>query len=272
MPPRSQDESRPHFHFHGHGHAFSAQFTRPFHEQIDVLAGAALPPTGGHGSSSVENFRFRQFISFKRGYTHVSGGYQSEDESNNTLVTSVIEGLNMMDVLTADRIVCRLYSKHKKDEREGKITMHGSKFENLSICGVPVDIKLDFDLFEGIKTYEDAQKAFKSKSNSKSDDKFKRLVKDPLRSGTSLPAPECNGAFLCSLVLEGGIKTEAPGVKPSGHSLYVPGFGRVFFAETVLSHGTRTLTMLRFELGSTTSGGGSAASATSNGRQFPPTG
>src|SRR5215467_9044722 len=154
MPSRSPDESRPHFHYHGYGHVFSAQFTRPFHEQIDVLAGAALPPTGGHGSSSSENFRFRQFISFKRGYTHVSGGYQSDDKTNNTLVTSVIEGLNMMDVLTADRIVCRLYSKHAEDAPEGNITMHGSKFENLSICGVPANISLDFALFEGIQTYE----------------------------------------------------------------------------------------------------------------------
>jgi hypothetical protein len=266
MPPKSLDESRPHFHYHAYGHAFSAQFTRPFHEQIDVVAGQALPPTGGHGSSRVENFRFREFISFKRAYTHVSGAFQHEDKSNNTLVTSVIEGLNMMDVLTADRIVCRLYSKHPKDAPEGRITMHGSKFENLSICGVPVDVNLDFPLFEGIQTYEEAQKAFKS------NDKFKRLAKDPLQSGTSLAEQKSNGLFLCSLVEGGGIQTNAPGVKPSGHALHVPGFGRVFFAETMISHGTRTLTMLRFELGSTTAGGGSAVAATSNGRQWPPTG
>jgi hypothetical protein len=266
MAPRSPDQSRRHFHYHGCGHAFSAQFTRPFHEQVDVQAGAALPPTGGHGSSSVENFRFRQFISFKRAYTHVSGGYQSGDNSNNTLVTSVVEGLNMMDVLTADRIVCRLYSKHPPDDPEGNITMHGSNFENLSICGVPVNINLDFGLFEGIQTFAHAQKAFKS------NDKFKRLASDPLQTGKALPEQKSHGAFLCSLVEGGGIQTKAPGVKPSSHSIYVPGFGRVFFGEMVISHGTRTLTMLRFELGSTTQAGGSGASATSNGKNWPPTG
>jgi hypothetical protein len=262
----SDSEVVPHFHYHAFAHAFSAQFTRPFHEQIDVIAASALAPTGGHGHASHENFRFRQFISFKRAYTHVSGGYQKEDKSNNTLVTSVIEGLNMMDILTADRIVCRLYSKHAKNAPEGQITMHGSKFENLAICGEAVSIKLDFPLFEDLPTFEKAQAAFKT------NDKFKKIVSDPLQTGEALTEPKCNGAFLCSLVEGGSIQTKAPGVKISGHSIYVPGFGRAFFAETFMSHGTRTLTMLRFELGSTTSGGGSAASATSNGRQFPPTG
>jgi hypothetical protein len=268
MPAKSPDsaEGPSHFHYRACAHAFAAQFTRPFHEQIDVIAASALPPTGGHGHASHEDFRFRQFISFKRAYTHVSGGFQVEDTSNNTLVTSVIEGLNLMDILTADRIVCRLYSKHPKGSAEGHITMHGSKFENLSICGEPVGIKLDFPLFEELPTFEKAQAAFKT------NDKFKRIVSDPLQTGKVLTEAKCNGAFLCSLVEGGGIQTKASGVKVSGHSIYVPGFGKVFFAETFMSHGTRTLTMLRFQLGSTTKADGSGASATTNGRQWPPTG
>jgi len=253
-----------HFHYHACAHAFSAQFSRPFHAQIDMQAATALAPTGGHGSSRVENFKFREFISFKRAYTHVSGGFQHEDKSNNTLVTSVIEGLNLMDVLTVERIVCRLYSKHHQGSPEGHITMHGSKFENLAICGEPVSIKLDFPLFEDIRTYEQAQSAFQS------NEKFKKIASDPLQSGLLLPDQKCNGEFLCSLVEGGGIVTRAPGVKTCGHSIYVPGFGKVFFAETMISHGTRTLTMLRFELGSTTKAGGSGTSGTTNGKNFPP--
>jgi len=253
-----------HFHYHACAHAFSGRFTRPFEEQIHVQAASALPVTGGHGSARVENFQFHEFMSFKKGYTHVSGGYQDGDKSNNTLVTSVIEGLNMMDILTADRVVSRLYSKHPKDAPEGRITMHGSKFENLSICGHPVKIDLDFALFEELQTFELAQAAYKA------NDKFKKITQDPLQTGQILPEQKCNGAFLCSLVSD--IHLDYPGVNTSGHSIYVPGFGKVFFAEVFMSHGTRTLTMLRFELGSTTSGGGSASSATTNGKQYPPTG
>jgi hypothetical protein len=257
-------EGPSHFHYHACAHAFSAQFTRPFAEQIDVQASSSLPPTGGHGCARVENFRFREFISFDKGYTHVSGGYQSDDQSNNTLVTSTLEGLNMLDVLTADRIVSRLYSKHAKGAAEGVITMHGSKFENLLICGHPVKMDLDFTLFEKIQTFEKARTAY---ADAGSD--FHKRAKDPLRTGTALASQDKNGAFLCSLV-KGDIQVDYPGVEASGHSIYVPGFGRVYFAEVFISHGQRTLTMLRFELGSTTKAGGSGGATTSNGKNYPP--
>lgn len=253
------------FHYHACAHAFSGRFTRPFDEQIHVQAMSSLPLTGGHGSARVENFKFHEFISFKAGYTHVSGGLQPDDESNNTLVTSVLEGLNLLDVLTADRVVCRLYSKHPKRAAEGNITMHGSKFENLRICGHPVTMNLDFGLFEGIPTFERAQAEYAKKKD------FWKTAKDPLQAGKDLPSQKDTGEFLCSLV-KGQVQVESPGVQVSGHSIYVPGFGRVYFAEVFMSYGTRTLTMLRFEFGSTTGGSGSGASGTTNGKQYPPSG
>jgi hypothetical protein len=251
------------FHYHACAEAFSAHFIRPFEEQIHVQAASALPATGGHGCARVEKFRFHEFLSFRAGYTHVSGGLQPDDQSNNTLVTSVLEGLNLMDVLTIDRVVCRLYSKHKLGDREGHITMHGSKFEGVSICGEPVTIDLDFGLFEGLQTYEQAQDAYRS------NEKFKKIARDPFHTGNPLPEQKCNGAFLCSLVQDGGVQVKHPGVQVAGHSIYVPGFGKVYFAETFISHGQRTLTMLRFELGSSTKASGIGGSATTNGRTWP---
>jgi len=263
------------FHYHASAQAFSGRFTRPFDEHIDVQAATSLPVTGGHGSARTENFRFHEFLSFKRAYSHVSGGFQDSDDSNNTLVTSVVEGLNMMDILTIDRVVCRLYSKHLKDAAEGNITMHGSKFENVSICGQPVEIDLDFVLFEGLQTFNKAQDAFKSNR------KFTKIAQDPLQSGEILLEQKCHGAFLCSLVKDGGLKVTVqdgdasvahPAVTSAGHSIYIPGFGKVYFAEVFMTHGQRTLTMLRFELGSTTKAEGVAAAGTTNGRNFPPPG
>ncbi len=259
-------KANPLFHYHACAHAFSARFTRPFEQQIDVQAASSLCVSGGHGCARVDNFRFREFISFKAGYTHVSGGFQDDDESNNTLVTSTLEGLNMLDVLTADRVVCRLYTKHPKGVAEGRITMHGSKFENLRICGHPANIDLDFALFENIQTFEQAQDAY-----SDEDSAFHRLAADPFKSGQVLEKQGDDGVFLCSLV-KGDIQVDYPGVEKSRHSLYVPGFGTVYFAEVFMTHGQRTLTMLRFELGSSTSGSGSGGSGSTNGKQYPPSG
>jgi len=268
-------DSPSYFHYHAGAQAFSGRFTRPFDEHIDVQAASSLPVTGGHGSARVENFRFHEFISFKKAYTHVSGGFQDSDQSNNTLVTSVVEGLNMMDILTIDRVVCRLYSKHAKGAPEGNITMHGSKFENVSICGQPVKIDLDFLLFEGLQTFERAQEAFKSNR------KFAKIAQDPLQTGKIVPEQKSHGAFLCSLVKDGGLTVTVqddgksvphPGVTSAGHSLYIPGFGKVYFAEVFMTHGQRTLTMLRFALGSTTKAEGVAAAGSTNGKNFPPPG
>ena len=249
------------FHYHACAHAFSGHFTRPFDHLIDVQAASALPIIGGHGNSRVENFQFREFVSFRKGYTHVSGAHQADDDSNNTLVTATIEGLNLLDVITADRVVARLYSKHHAGEEEGFVTMVGSKFENLRIAGCPVHVDLDFELFEKIETFKQAQNEFAKKSA------FRKIAEDPFQTGQSIKAPGPNGVFLCSCVKE--MDTTCPGVKRVGHCFSVPGFGKVFFGEVIIKHAERTLTMVRLEIGSAVSGSATAGGAKINGQHYP---
>lgn len=249
------------YHFHACAHAFSGHFTRPFEHQIDVLAASALPIVGGHGQARVENFQFREFLSFKRGYTHVSGAHQTDDDSHNTLVISVIEGLNLLDIVTADRIVARLYSKHRSGEAEGSVSMVGSRFEGLRIADCEVKVELDFGLFEKIPTYASALSHFDNKGD------FYKIAHDPFRTGQSINKPGANGAFLCTCVKE--MKTDFPGVTRVGHTFTVPGFGNIFLGEVVIQHGQRTLTMVRFEIGSAVSGTGTTVQAFSNGRTYP---
>ncbi|MBS1842340.1 MAG: hypothetical protein JSS69_08530 [Acidobacteria bacterium] len=249
------------FHYHACAQAFSANFTRPFHHQIDVQAQSALPVIGGHGHARTENFEFCNFISFKRGYSHVSGGHQLEDDSNNTLATSALEHLNMFDVLTVDSVVSRLYSKHPAGAKEGNITWIGSKFENLRIAGFPVHIELNVPLFQNLLTFDAAEKAFAKGGE------FRKIAEDPLGTGTALKPSDVDGVFLCSIVKE--IKVDSPGVKVEGHSIYVPGFGKVYLGELLIKRGEKTLTMLRFELGSTTGGSGSGGGTKTNGSHYP---
>jgi len=247
------------FHYHACAHAFNAHFTRPFQETIDVQAASSLPIVGGHGNARVENFRFREFLSFRKGYTHVSGALQPEDKSNNTLVTSTLEGVNLLDVVTADRVVSRIYSKHAENDREGSFTIAGSRIENLRIAGYKVEVHLDLELFERIPTYEEALEEFNKKGD------FYKIAHDPFKNGESITDPK--GVFLCSCVKE--INTDCPGVTRKGHSFHVKGFGKIFLGEVVIRHGERTVTMLRFELGSSISGGGSGGGSTGNGHSWP---
>ena len=72
-----------------------------------------------------------------------------------TLSTSVLEGLNVFEVITADRLVAQVSTEHPmKDGDVPKVTFLGTRFENLRVAGYPVDIVLDLAIC-GDKPKED---------------------------------------------------------------------------------------------------------------------
>src|SRR5260370_9665409 len=132
------------YHYHANAHVLSAQFKRPVEHLIEVQAATSLPTIGGHGSPGVENFRLQEFVSFRKGYSHVSGSPEEIEGKTHftTLVTAVAEGLNILDVVTADRIVARFASSHTFDDQEPKFTTVCSKFDNLHIPRCKTEIHM----------------------------------------------------------------------------------------------------------------------------------
>jgi hypothetical protein len=250
--------------YNGHGHALSGHILRPFDQIIDVQAGMSLPTSGGYGASRVEKFRLKEIISFEAAYTQVSGSLKKEDSSHTTLVTSTIEGLNILDVVKADRIVARLASNHPAGHDEPHITLVGSHFENLRIAGCPVHVELNQDVFLRADTYAGLRKEFESNAD------FRKMAEDPIHLGKTQKLPGECGVLFCSLVKE--MRTSCPGVTSRGHMFDVPQFGKIFVAEVIAEHSQRTLTMLRMELGSPTSGPINAGQVQGNGQPIPPPG
>ncbi len=181
--------------------------------------------------------------------TYVSGHWQDEEVAV-TSATTVIENLNILDFLHADRIVARLTSEHRKGKREGHIIALGSTFENLRIAGHKVNVILRHDLLLKCETFEDLRK---------------RLATDK-KSGKIAAIDE--GAALCSLVEK--IETDLPGVDPNNHVFSVPHFGTISLAEVFATEGTRTLTMLRLHLGSPDGATLTSAEVLTNGQPSPP--
>ena len=73
---------------------------------------------------------------------------------------------------------------------------------------------------------------------------------------------------ICSLVEK--IETKLKGVDAKRHLIEVPDFGKIFLAEIYAEPGTRTLTMLRLELGSPHVADLIAAETRINGQSSPP--
>lgn len=239
------------FHFHAEGHAFSAEFRHPLWSLIPALAPASLPTIGGHATAERRNFHHQDFVSFKSAHTHVSGKHR-RDDTYATHASVVIEGLDILGVVTADRIVCRLTSLHRPKEVEGHITAEDSRFEGLKIKGEPVDVILRHDLLVRCKTFADIAKGIASDTKSgKIAEIYEKVA-------------------VCSLVEK--IETRLKGVDPKRHVIEVPNFGKIFLAEVFSEPGTKTLTMLRLELGSPHVADVTAAETRTNGQPLPPPG
>ena len=255
------------FHYHANAHVLSGRFTRPLQHLIEVQGASSLPTIGGHGRARVENFALEHFVAFKHGYTHVSGSPQQVDgiTHHTTLVTAVTEGLNLLDVVTADRIVARFASNYAMNDKpaEPQFTFIGSRFENLQIAGCHTKIDLDVNLFEKIPTFKEAIKEFNSNRD------LRKIAADAFEAEEQRDVKE-DGAILCSIVDVKKLETDCPGVKRKGHCFIIPKFGRLFLGEILMQHGRRTLTMLRFELGSPISGDGTVVQLDSNGQPYPP--
>ena len=250
--------------FNGHGHALSGHITHPFDHQIEVQAGMSLPTTGSIGHARVENFRFREYVSFSSAYTYVAGSKRGE-YMYTTLVTSVVEKLNILDVVTADRVVARLASHHSLDpklgQEEPQITLLGSKIENLRIACCPVQLEYDEDVLVRRNTFQALKERFDV------DEGFRKMAADPFVTTPPKVPADPRGVFLCSLVKR--MEINCPGVKPAGHAFDVPEFGRIYIGEVLAQYRKRTVTMLRLELGCPVMGAITTAQVVGNGHPLP---
>jgi hypothetical protein len=250
MSPRPQQS----FAFHANAYALNASFHRPAICQIEAQAATCVPIFGGHAQSYARDFCVPRLARFQSAHSHVSGSMQDENTATTQAITTIL-GLNIMDVITADRIVARLTSEHKLDEPEGHILAIGSTFENLRIAGFTFDIILRHDFL------------LESKTHAQLAQRIPALKNDGRLANTK------DGVALCSLVEK--IKTDFPGLSDADkkkHIVDIPHLGTISFAEVLSMEGMKTLTMLRFDLGSPDAGGGTAAVASTNGKPPPPTG
>ncbi len=239
------------FHFHALAHALSGEFRHPLWSIIPARASAALSTIGGHATSEERAFHFQDFVCFKSAHTFVSGK-RRRDETFVTHASTVVKGLNILGMVTADRIVSRLTSVHSPRDPEGHIIAEDSRFEGLKINGQDVKVTLRHDLLVRCKTFADLTKG----------------IAGDRKSGKIVGLDDDRKVALCSLVEK--IETKLGGVDTKQHVIEVKDFGKIFLAEVFASPGMRTLTMLRLELGSPHVAELTVAEASSNGQPMPP--
>jgi hypothetical protein len=217
------------FLYHALASGMSGQITLPFQHVIEVQAASALPFTGGYSASRAEGFRFKDIISFSSASTITTGSETSE--AFNTLATATVEGLNILNVVTADRVVARLASKYSKETRKHSATFAGSYFENLRIAGNRVEIKIPPE----------------------------RLNSPPRSEKVQF------GSIAATIDVEDGCGLELR----EGGAIHVSELGRFYFAESVVTACYQSLTMFRVVLGCAVKGFVTCCQASTNGEGMP---
>ncbi len=291
-----QELKRFHYH-HADGVALGGRIEQPFEELIPVQSSLSLPAVGGHATIRSEAFQYREFISYKAAHTQVSGSAVTKNGPWTTLVTTSIEGLNVLNVVTADRVVARISSEHPAEGYHPKISFVGTQFENLRVAGCNVTPEFNLDMCkqseldgyppqacihdQGFLDRVNQQRSVFVAEHKKHQDEQQQKaanLRETISDFISRHAHDYSdgrqqksGHVLCSLVNQIAVdekERKCPG-KRLGHIFEIPDVGKMYLAELVVSHGEFQLIMLRFELGCPVVGNTSVVTGRINGVTGP---
>jgi hypothetical protein len=214
--------------------ALEGDLQLPLRAAIKPQAYLDLPENGGYLSQHTCEYRLEGIISFRAAYTQVAGNLDLKDGHGYvTLATAVLEDFNILDVVTADRVVAQASTEHPLNGSIPEITFLGSRFDNLRIAGHTVRLDLDLDFF-GAKPDNDAPWSSKKDFRERVTAQHENIRRQP-----NLPAeiaerynrlPSDSGSqesIECSLVQRA--EGSYPG-RTFGHVIDVPHFGRVYLA------------------------------------------
>ena len=259
----------------------SGKLLLPVDQIIEPQAHAKLDPKGGYFAQRSNAFRLESVISFRAAYSHVAGGKSKKPgEGWNTLTTTVVEGLNVLEVLTADRIVGQTITQHPLKGYMPSISFLGTRFENLRIAGVPVELEWDQDIF-GSTPASDLPYALDPGVLGRVSRQYDRILQNK-----NLPAAlqerynQLSSTLGSSEAVECSLVNRVAGLFPgsvAGNVVTIPGFGTITLGKVTVKHEdpiasakthkktTFTLTMINLKLGCVIAGDIPIGTGSSNG-------
>jgi hypothetical protein len=251
------------FLYHTEAVGASGHISLPVHDTMPLQASIASAIGEGYGKVRVENFKHLDYLSIGSLESQVVSSYSERDHAHGTLASVVIENLNNLNVVTCDRMVTRLTSKHQKDGvSPGSFILHGTRFDGLRIAGHAMELELAVGLFSELSTWEKLNNAYESDPAIRKE--LSELALYPIK-GKKLPVH--NGVFACTLA---HIPAKLPhGMTRKDHGIYVPHFGTIYAAEYYITATSRRLRMLHVDLGCSVEGCNGYGDSGANGQQLP---
>ncbi|HEX4783112.1 MAG TPA: hypothetical protein VH350_02155 [Candidatus Sulfotelmatobacter sp.] len=301
MPTMADTEApttvKPSHDYHAEAHVLSGHVQRPINQKIEPQAPLSLNDRrGGHFTRRIEDFSVEGLISFTRGETRLSGARSLKNNGWVTISTSILEGLNVFEIIGADRLVTQVSTDHAYDNGHiPHVTFLGTQFTNFRVGGFPAAVTLTLDICGDVPAkdqsyFEDAQFLRRVKQQTETIFKASGLPKDLKDQydkklayvnqliGAKPGSQAVHEPITCSVVESIG-KIPIPGVQQFGHILVIPEFGHVALGEVQVSEKkyegierpcvSFELTSIRTKMGCVGDGPLSAGTVTANGAHKP---
>jgi hypothetical protein len=219
-----QSQNRdPHSYYRLDASALSGFVTEPFQRDIPTLAPTVLPQAGGFATARSGAFNLDEVVSAASAYTLVTAR-RSSDGSTLAVATAVIEDLNILEIVTARRIVAQITVTIPEGDEPRRISLAGSRFEGLRLAGR-----------DGVARLSRALQPV----DSSSDPKLPLLWRDFLDEHGQSRTP--------GSLVEG---FEGPeGTLWGGHIIKIPGYGEIILGRLDVTHESVQLISIRAVLG-----------------------
>ncbi len=290
---------KPSHKYHAEAHVLSGHLQRPIEQKIERHAPVTLhDQRGGHLTRFTEDVSIEGLITFTKGQTRVSGARSLKHNGWITLSTSVLEGLNVFEIITADRLVSQVSTDHPYENGHvPHVTFLGTQFTNFQVGGFPVTLTLNLGICgerrpaSGRSYLQDPEFLGRVKEQTEviaGDPELPKELKDQydkklvyineLISTADSEYRGCHKSITCSLVQSIG-DIPIPGVQIFGHVLLIPEFGMVSLGEVEVGETEGEdpkkpnpyfeLTVVKMKLGCVGHGEASAGTTKANGQTKP---
>lgn len=274
--------------YHAEATVLHGDLHHPLVQEIKPQTNVKLSPKGGYLSEHSEPYRLEGVIAFNKAYTQVAGNRDTKPGHGwATLVTAVVEGLNILEVVTADRVIGQIATHHPLEGYVPSIHFLGTRFENLRIAGKPIKIDFHPDHPYSLGPKPDNDGPYtrhpgfldRVKSHFGSISASEGVPEDLLKRYNHLPSTtDDEESIECSLVTH----VEAPPFgRCYGHVIDLPDFGKIHLAALKITHSDydkqknvwkKTLVelkMIEVEMGCIGGGRAGVAVPIINGQSYP---
>ena len=260
-----------------------------FSEILEVKAAISLPPSGGRGKVRAENHDYNRSpvaISFDFAESEVAGYPRPDGKTHQSVATVTVNGLNIMNRVTAEKVVCRLVSTEYSDPAARKqadegtellpdgmgLVAAGSYIKGLRIDGFLVK-PIHNELLLGEETFSSLREKCKDEFVDPEGKAFALPDLGPIKRAHTKKEKRTilrrfDDCYVLTSIYKKLIVEEGSYLKPEGTTVLVPDFGRVRLGEFLISRDARLLTMIVCQLGCPVNGELAAAGVRNNGSDY----